>query len=178
VLVTRDADLARRAAPTAVAKSFDEAVRIVLNGDRATLSTDSVTTGNGTPASGSPAKTELATPIEQSSSSSDSNDVSIKSVAPGGTPPGSANVHGVDSALNALRRSVAELADEVRSDRMRRADFSIVRMLAGLCQLLAVLLAIMGLMNLTNADAFLKWMAGAGLAQMLTITLLVLSAKS
>ena len=72
---------------------------------------------------------------------------------------------------------MSELADEIRSDRMRRADFTIVKLLAGMCQLLALLLALLGMFQLSNTDIFMKWMIGAGLVQLLTITLLVLDLK-
>lgn len=53
-----------------------------------------------------------------------------------------------------------------------------MRMAAGLFQLLAVLLAVLGLMQIANDAVFLKWMLGAGLVQLFTIALLVFDTKS
>lgn len=79
--------------------------------------------------------------------------------------------------VNQLRRSLTDLTEELRSERARRAEFTMLKMAAGACQLLAVLLALLGLLQLSNTDLFFKWMIGAALAQMLTITLLLLDLK-
>ena len=70
-----------------------------------------------------------------------------------------------------------ELVDELRSERMRRAEFTPLKMGAGICQLLALLLALLGLLELSETEAFLKWFAGAGLMQLLTLTLLLLDTR-
>jgi len=46
-----------------------------------------------------------------------------------------------------------------------------------MCQLLAVLLALLGLLQLGNEEVFIKWMIGAALVQMLTIAILLLDLK-
>lgn len=79
--------------------------------------------------------------------------------------------------MNQLRRALSELTEELRTERARRAEFTMLKMAAGAFQLLAVLLALLGLLQLSNTDLFFKWMIGAALAQMLTITLLILDAK-
>lgn len=79
--------------------------------------------------------------------------------------------------LSSVGRVVSELIEEIRSDRLRRSDFTILRMVAVICQLLAVLLALLGLLQLNNIDMFAKWMIGAGLVQLFTIALLVLDLK-
>jgi hypothetical protein len=50
-------------------------------------------------------------------------------------------------------------------------------MIAGLCQLLALLLALLGLLQLGNFDVFMRWMIGATLVQMVTATLLILDLR-
>jgi hypothetical protein len=50
-------------------------------------------------------------------------------------------------------------------------------MLAGLCQLLAITLGLLGLLQLGNFDIFARWIMGAALMQMLTLTLLVLDLR-
>ena len=77
-----------------------------------------------------------------------------------------------------LRRTITDLTDELRSDRLRRAEFTMLRMAAGLCQLLALLLALLGLLQLGNPDIFMRWMIGAALVQMFTMTLLLLDLKT
>ncbi|HWB21016.1 MAG TPA: HAD family hydrolase [Phycisphaerales bacterium] len=76
--------------------------------------------------------------------------------------------------LGALRRSILDLADELRSHRQRGSEFTILRMVAVFGELLVVLLAALGLMQLNTMDVFLKWMIGALLVQLITIALLLL----
>lgn len=91
-------------------------------------------------------------------------------------PPGSPGSSGID--LAGVRRAIGELTEEIRSDRLRRSEFTMVKMMAGVCQLLAILLAVLGLMQMSNTDVFIKWMIGAGLMQMVAITFLVLDLKA
>ena len=81
-------------------------------------------------------------------------------------------------AVAGLRRAVAELTEEVRSDRQRQGEFTALRMLAGFAQLLVVLLALLGLLQLDDSAVFARWFAGAGLVQLFTIGLLLLDAKA
>ena len=76
-----------------------------------------------------------------------------------------------------LKRAVLDLTEELRGQRLRRAEFTAFRLAAGLCQLLAILLAVLGLLQLDSMDVFLKWMIGASLAQLLTITILLLDLR-
>ncbi len=68
---------------------------------------------------------------------------------------------------------MVELADELRADRARRTEFTPMRMAASLAQLGALLLALLGLLQLHDTDAFLKWMVGAAMIELLVIALLV-----
>jgi histidinol-phosphate phosphatase family protein len=156
ILITRDAALAQRAGADVVVQNFAQAVAAIVDRENAQHGT-AAANRNGE---------SLARQVQARSN-------------PQAAPHQSAPQRGNDlsSDFAALRRTIAELAEEIRSDRMRRADFTIVRMLAGLCQLLAVLLAVLALMQLSNMDVFIKWMAGAGLAQLFTITLLLLDLK-
>lgn len=79
--------------------------------------------------------------------------------------------------VTAMRQALTELTEEIRSDRLRKSEFRFVTMLAGLCQLLAITLGLLGLLQLGNFDIFARWMMGAVLIQMLTLTLLVLDLR-
>jgi D-glycero-D-manno-heptose 1,7-bisphosphate phosphatase len=85
---------------------------------------------------------------------------------------------GGSSGVESLRRAVHDLAEEIRTDRLRRSEFTPLRMAAGLAQLLAVLLALLGLLQVGDVEHFAKWMAGAALLQLVVITLLLLDARS
>ena len=61
---------------------------------------------------------------------------------------------------------------------MRRAEFTPLKMAASFCQLLAVLLAMLGLLQVGGElEVFTKWMIGAGLMQLMTMTMLLLDLK-
>lgn len=83
-----------------------------------------------------------------------------------------------DNDLAKLRTALRELTEEMQTERMRRIDFTPVKMMAAFCQLLVVLLALQGLLHLSSPDVFLQWMAPAVLAQLFTLTLLVLDLKT
>jgi len=80
---------------------------------------------------------------------------------------------GADTQIASLRRTLHDLTDELRSERLRRAEFTAWKMGAVFCQLLTLLVALLGLMQIDQTDVFFKWMLGAALGQLLTITLLL-----
>ncbi|MEM7227308.1 MAG: HAD family hydrolase [Planctomycetota bacterium] len=81
-------------------------------------------------------------------------------------------------AISGLRRSVADLTEEVRSDRQRQTEFTPLRMVAMFAQLLVILLALLGLLQLNEPATFARWFAGAGLLQLFTIGMLLLDTRS
>ena len=157
ILVTRDAELTKRANAEIAVENFAQAVAVILEQHKPVRMANAGRRNGESPTRDNAARGNVETSKNAAPSQHRSGDPS--------------------SDIAALRRTITELAEEIRSDRMRRADFTIVRMLAGLCQLLAVLLALLGLMQLSNMDVFIKWMIGAGLAQLFTITLLLLDLK-
>ena len=157
VLVSRDAELIRRVEPFASAPDFQHAVKIIL--DHA-----------GTPR-------ERARAHAANHQTNAPKPLVLREIAPEAKTASATEGPSSGGDIAGLRRTMSELADEIRSDRMRRADFTIVKLLAGMCQLLALLLALLGMFQLSNTDIFMKWMIGAGLVQLLTITLLVLDLK-
>jgi D-glycero-D-manno-heptose 1,7-bisphosphate phosphatase len=102
--------------------------------------------------------------------------------APATAAPPPAASSGTDPAtgnpLEPLRRAVTDLADELRSARQRRAEFTALKMAASVCQLLALALLVPGLLQLRDTDAYLRWMAGAAFMQLLTITFLLVEQRA
>ncbi len=81
-----------------------------------------------------------------------------------------------DRSLTEVRRAILELSDEVRSERVRRSDLTPAKMTAGITQLLVVLCAFFGLLQLGDPESFevfIKWILGGALLQLVTITLLL-----
>jgi beta-phosphoglucomutase-like phosphatase (HAD superfamily) len=152
VLVTRDAELAQRVQPTEVAGSFQDAVRLILQKNG--RASNHARIGTRLPREPVP----RASTLQQTDGASARNEQS--------------------SELAGIRKAVLDLAEEIRSDRLRRTEFTSLRMVAGVCQLLALLLALLGMLQLSHSDVFLKWMIGAGLVQLVTITFLILDLKA
>ncbi|MHC4808824.1 MAG: HAD-IIIA family hydrolase [Planctomycetota bacterium] len=95
------------------------------------------------------------------------------------TGPGVASVSAVsDQTAAELRQAIGELVEEVRAERMRRAEFGGLRLVAGLMQLLVVLLALLAVLQTGPGDMFFRWMAGAGLVQVAVVALLLADARS
>ena len=85
-----------------------------------------------------------------------------------------------DQPLAEVRRAILELSDEVRSDRVRRSELTAPKMTAGITQLLVVSCAFFGLLQLGDPESFetfIKWILGAALLQLVTITLLLLDPR-
>jgi D,D-heptose 1,7-bisphosphate phosphatase len=206
VLFSRDAELAVRLKPTEVAATFDEAVRAILHHRAASprpLATQTAGIGPSFQGAGlSRAVTQSAAvsepPRETAPAFSDTARNSILNptsppsaagaTAGASVPSGSQRAAGltprfapvlpssaVDSA--AIRQALSDLSEEIRSDRLRRSEFRFVTMLAGICQLLAITLGLLGLLQLGNFDVFARWLMGAMLLQLLTLTLLALDLR-
>jgi hypothetical protein len=154
VLVTPDTQLASEAKPTVSAGSFAEAVENILREVPDGGDEEPPSKAGATPAA--PPAAPAATPA----------------AAPPRTDAGA----GSDD-LRGLRRAIGELTDELRTEQQRRVEFTGFRLAAGMCQLFALLLALLGLLQLGTADVFMKWMIGAVLVQLLTIAILLLDLK-
>ncbi|MHC5004221.1 MAG: D-glycero-alpha-D-manno-heptose-1,7-bisphosphate 7-phosphatase, partial [Planctomycetota bacterium] len=148
--------------PTAIASSFPDAVQQVLRhtpprdaaaGEQAARS---ATAGGET-------GTQLATAVAEA-----------KPLAKVPRAPAVARDDGgSDTASTALQRAVRDLTDELRSQRLRETEFTALRMTALITQLLVLLLALLGLLQLEDWEVFLRWMVCAVLLQLFTLTLLV-----
>ncbi len=79
-----------------------------------------------------------------------------------------------DAAPHDLRRAVLDLTDEIRSWRVSRGDLTTFKVLAGLAQLMALLCALLGLVQLQDVESFQRWLGGAILLQLMTVTLILL----
>jgi len=76
-----------------------------------------------------------------------------------------------------LRRALIDLAEEIRSERLRRSEFTPLRMSAGLAQLGVVLLVLLGFLELDNFEMFARWMIGALILQVFAATLLLFEVR-
>ncbi len=72
-----------------------------------------------------------------------------------------------------LRRALAELTDEVRALRLRRAETGAVRIAAMGMQLLAILVGAIAFLNLSEFEQFARWGICAALIQLVTATMLL-----
>jgi D,D-heptose 1,7-bisphosphate phosphatase len=163
ILFSRDADLAKRAKPTDVAATFAEAVKTILQ-----HKTPGLVAAHASPAA---AGSGLAQPFP------------VPMPVPARSAPASigqrANAASETDAagMAGIRRGVQELTEEIRADRLRRSEFRLMTMLAALCQLLALTLGLLGLLQLDNFEIFAKWMLGAVFTQLLTLTLVLLDSR-
>ncbi len=83
----------------------------------------------------------------------------------------------IEDALLGVRRAMLELSDEVRSDRLRQGELNSWKMGAIVTQLVVFVLATMGLLQLSDTAAFVQWMLGAALGQLVAITLLLVDKR-
>lgn len=81
------------------------------------------------------------------------------------------------SPLEPLRRAMVEMVEEVRSDRTRRGEFGSLRIAAAVVQLAALVAAFFALLELNDLAMFGRWVAGAVLAQLLVIALLLFDGR-
>lgn len=98
-------------------------------------------------------------------------------------PPGSDRESASPNAdikpdLGQLKAAIVELGDELRMERARRAAFTPLKLTAVVFQLVAVLLVLLGLMQLGQTEAFFKWMISAVFVQLLTIAVVQADARS
>ena len=153
VMVSNDRELIEQAKPAAVVETFSEAVQHILrsgDSDRENL--------QPSPPSSNPA----------AASAAGESPTAVRK-----TPAAP-----IESGFSELRRAMLDLTDQLRSDRLRRLELTTLRMVAGVGQLLVLLLALFGLLQLDDMEAFVKWMLGAALLQLVTITLLLVDLRS
>jgi len=81
------------------------------------------------------------------------------------------------SEITDLKRAVVELSEEIRSQRVHKTEFTLLKLAAGACQLLVLLLVLLGLLEVNELEAFAKWFLGAVVAQLVTIALLLLDMR-
>jgi D-glycero-D-manno-heptose 1,7-bisphosphate phosphatase len=138
--------------PTLTAASFDLAVRAIL--EASTTSTPPPPIAQAS--HGAPAMTQNPGPPEVARKRDDA---------------------GASGEVRAIRGALVELAEEIRTDRLRRTEFTGFRLAAGLCLLFALLLAVIGLLQLPASDLFVPWMLGAMFVQLIAIAILLLDLK-
>ena len=136
--------------PTAVVSCFSEAVETVLRS---------------------------AAPVPETHNDVNEMPRQGEAVAETSTGPQRRSTNAPSTDEGALRRAIHELTEEVRSERIRRSEFTGFRLTAALCQMLVVVLVVLGLMQLQSTDVFMKWMAVALIGQLVTMTLLLLDSR-
>jgi len=72
-----------------------------------------------------------------------------------------------------LRRALTELTDEVRALRLRRSETGTIRIAAMGIQLLALLVAAVAFLNLSDFQSFVRWGLAAAMLQLVTATVLL-----
>ncbi len=80
--------------------------------------------------------------------------------------------------LGQLKAAIVELGDELRMERARRAAFTPLKLTAVVLQLVAVLLVLLGLMQLGQTETFMKWMISAVFVQLVTIAVVQADART
>ena len=78
-----------------------------------------------------------------------------------------------ENALDAIQGAMTNLAEEFRAARIQRSELSTARIVAGACQGLAILLAILALLQLNELGSFARTITFAGLLQLMTIAFLL-----
>ena len=71
-------------------------------------------------------------------------------------------------------------SDELRSDRVQRNELTPIKMAAGVIQLMVVLCLFFSLLQLSDPEAlaaFVKWILGAVLLQLITITFVLMEKR-
>jgi len=185
ILIGEDEQVVREQRPTAAVADFAAAVELIL---RQTTRERPVTNGASgeTMATATTTKRGRKGKRSQSSSAEDADPAVETRAAPpatGGTPPEGhtpsrrpAREAG-DTALEPLRRTMVELTEELRTQRQRQAEFTPLKMAAGLCQLLVLLLALLGLLQINEPSVMMGWLGYAVLMQLVTITLLLFESR-
>ncbi|MDG2055322.1 MAG: HAD family hydrolase [Phycisphaerales bacterium] len=77
------------------------------------------------------------------------------------------------NALSEIQGAMTDLAEEFRAARIQRSELSTARIIAGVCQGLAILLAILALVQLNEIGSFARTITFAGLLQLMTIAFLL-----
>ncbi len=160
VLVSRDRARLAEAAPDYSAATLAEATELILRHRDDGLASASLPTHaaaartrTGGPAAASSAKTRHGRTAESGARSKGANS------GKGGNPR--------------LRRALAELTEEVRALRLRRSDTGAIRLAAMGMQLLALLVAAIAFLNLSEFEQFARWGICAALIQLVTATILL-----
>ncbi len=175
LLICPDRDAAHEANAAGAVDSLAGAVKVILrNGESepnpAAAASRPVLAPPPMPAA--PESAPLAAEASDAAAPEFNWDVDTGSPEPGSPP--------TDQPLAEVRRAILQLSDEVRSDRVRRSELTAPKMTAGITQLLVVSCAFFGLLQLGDPESFetfVKWILGAALLQLVTITLLLLDPR-
>lgn len=207
VLVSRERRVIDSAKPTAAVTTFAEAVETILhrraaaNGaaDSGAEAERKAAAQASAPKTSAPKASAKTTAAETAATEATAAETSTTEPTSAGTAaptvprdaevtpvplPSAAPAPGSDAAAARadvgradLKRAVNELTEEIRADRMRRSEFTALRLTAGMCLLLALLLALLGIVQIDTTEVFMKWMTGAALVLLLANAILLLDLK-
>lgn len=188
IMIHGDEELVKQCRPTAAVTNFAEAVELVLR-QSADEENAPVTPTNGASKtkvgpkvmakkqSKSPAVAAIATPVLVPERAAPTP-MKVESEAPvvetiRERPTSRENISDAGSNEQ-LRRTMVELTEELRTQRQRKAEFTPIKLAAGVSQILALLMAALGLLQITsNVTAMQSWISFAILMQVFTVTLLM-----
>lgn len=170
--------------PTLAVERFEEAVRAILDHEGRSAATTA--DDHQPPAPTSTATTTTPESTETTDSPPKRADASPSVAAPAERSPAERSARssqrdargGSGSELEPIRRTMQEMVDELRNERIRRGEFTMSKMAAALVQMLVLLFALLALLQLESVEGFFQWMAVAGLGQLVVIALLLLDGRS
>lgn len=151
IMICEDEQLIRQCKPTAAVADFAAAVELIMK------------------------QTAEERPLPNGASLGTGGPKTLRQ--PGMRAGAPADVMDGSDGAQQLRRTMLELTEELRTARQRRAEFTPLKMAAGFCQLLVLLMALLGLLQLSNPSALMSWMGFAILMQLFTVTLLLVDSR-
>ncbi len=162
VLITDQHDQIEQAHPSAAVESFSAAVQHILS--------------HAPPRNDQPMGNDVGDPTEPNNPA-----ISVEKLSKSNPSENIENSRGSGEdggdSVAAFRHVISELTSEIRNQRQRQIEFTALRMSAFMMQMLVILLAVLGLLQLDSLETFAKWMVGAVLAQLVTISLLLMDLK-
>lgn len=192
VLIASDAALAKETNPTVAVDTFERAVEAILRrnpgavkseqpaeqaGGEGEARTAHVAADGASAAGTQRGKATTSVLVEPRTQSKTKEARTEAPWSPPSKSPDPPSERASSSELTDLKRAIVELSEEIRSQRVHATEFTLLKLAAGACQLLVLLLVLLGLLEIGHTEAFAKWFLGAVVAQLVTIALLLLDLR-